>query len=130
MSSTPLTRRGFLQAAAGVVGAAAAAEYPQFKGKTVTVAYDNQGQLGDYTKQDGRPRFFSTLGFANNPAVDALQKVLRDNPALATLTAVKQNRFVVVEDYDVVTALSASSVLSAPYALDHLLPQLTEAVPT
>jgi iron-siderophore transport system substrate-binding protein len=142
--------------------AKAAAEHPQFKGKTVTVAYDNQGQLGAYTKQDGRPRFFSTLGFSNNPEVDALQKtnfyvdisteqvqkleadlvvfigttdttrdkVLRDNPALATLPAVKQNRFVVVEDYDVVTALSASSVLSAPYALDHLLPQLTEAVPT
>lgn len=54
-------------------------------------------------------------------------KVLRDNPALATLPAVKQDRFVVVEDYDVVTALSAGSVLSAPYALDRLLPQLTRA---
>jgi iron complex transport system substrate-binding protein len=149
-----------LVAGTGAKLSAAAAANPGFRGKTVTVAYDNKGQLGAYTKEDGRPRFFAALGFVNNPEIDALQKtnfyvdisteqvqkleadlvvfistadttrakVLRDNPALATLPAVKQNRFVVVEDYDVVTALSAGSVLSAPYALDHLLPQLTKAV--
>jgi iron complex transport system substrate-binding protein len=45
-------------------------------------------------------------------------------PTLAGSTAAKQDRLVVVEDFDVTLALSAGSVLSIPFAVEGLVPLL------
>ncbi|HEX2619417.1 MAG TPA: ABC transporter substrate-binding protein, partial [Phototrophicaceae bacterium] len=41
----------------------ARAQYPEFEGKTVAVAYYSEGTYGFYTAQDSRGRFFTDLGF-------------------------------------------------------------------
>lgn len=39
------------------------AQYPDFTGKTIAVAYNSGGSYGYYTGQDGRGRFFTDMGF-------------------------------------------------------------------
>jgi iron complex transport system substrate-binding protein len=51
---------------------------------------------------------------------------LAQYPALAASKAAKENRLVVVEDFNVTLAFSAGSVLSIPYAVNGLVPLLKQ----
>lgn len=62
---------------------------------------------------------------ADTPA--AARKLL-DEPAFKRLSVVRQDRAIMVDDIDLSMALSASSVLSIPYALDRIVPQLETAL--
>jgi iron complex transport system substrate-binding protein len=50
----------------------ARAEYPEFEGKTVAVAYFNAGTYGFYSSQDIRGRFFTELGFVIPEEMDEI----------------------------------------------------------
>ncbi|MEE2035280.1 ABC transporter substrate-binding protein, partial [Rhodococcus chondri] len=53
--------------------AQAAADHPEFEGKTVTVAsYTSEG-WGAYVSRDARIQFMQDLGFVNNPRVEATE---------------------------------------------------------
>jgi iron complex transport system substrate-binding protein len=62
---------------------------------------------------------------ADDPAT---RKDLEKQPAFKSLDVVKDGRTIMIDDLDLSMALSASSVLSIPYALDRLLPQLDTAL--
>jgi iron complex transport system substrate-binding protein len=62
---------------------------------------------------------------ADDPA--AGRKLLAD-PAFSRLSVVRDGRAIMVDDIDLSMALSASSVLSIPYALDRIVPQLEAAL--
>jgi iron complex transport system substrate-binding protein len=62
---------------------------------------------------------------ADTPA--AGRKLLAD-PAFSRLSVVRDGRVVMVDDVDLSMALSASSVLSIPYALDRIVPRLDAAL--
>jgi iron complex transport system substrate-binding protein len=62
---------------------------------------------------------------ADTPAVS---KELLAKPAFSRLSVVRDGRAIMVEDLDLSMALSASSVLSIPYALDRIVPQLQTAL--
>jgi iron complex transport system substrate-binding protein len=49
-------------------------------------------------------------------------------PAFTSLKVVREGRAIMVDDLDLSMALSASSVLSIPYALDRIVPQLDAAL--
>lgn len=50
----------------------AAAEHPEFAGKTVTVASYTSDGWGAYVSSDARVQFLERLGFVNNPEVEAM----------------------------------------------------------
>ncbi|UYP17429.1 iron-siderophore ABC transporter substrate-binding protein [Rhodococcus sp. Z13] len=52
--------------------AQAAADHPEFAGKTVTVAAYTSDGWGAYVSRDARVQFLQDLGFVNNPAVEAM----------------------------------------------------------
>ncbi len=56
------------------------------------------------------------------------RKDLLEQPAFNRLSVVKEGRAIMVDDLDLSMALSASSVLSIPYALDRIVPQLDAAL--
>ncbi|HET6507734.1 MAG TPA: iron-siderophore ABC transporter substrate-binding protein [Baekduia sp.] len=56
------------------------------------------------------------------------RKQLLAQPAFTSLKVVRDGRAIMVEDLDVSMALSASSVLSIPYALDRVVPRLDAAL--
>jgi iron complex transport system substrate-binding protein len=56
------------------------------------------------------------------------RKQLLAQPAFTSLQVVRDGRAVMVDDLDLSMALSASSVLSIPYALDRIVPQLDTAL--
>ncbi|QMU71620.1 ABC transporter substrate-binding protein [Streptacidiphilus sp. P02-A3a] len=56
------------------------------------------------------------------------RKVFDKDQVLQRLDAVKQGRFLFLDDLDVTMALSASTVLSLPYAIDKVVPQSTAAL--
>jgi iron complex transport system substrate-binding protein len=62
---------------------------------------------------------------ADSPAV---AKELLAKPAFSRLSVVRQGRAIMVDDIDLSMALSASSVLSIPYALDRIVPRLESAL--
>lgn len=62
---------------------------------------------------------------ADDPAT---RKDLEKQPAFKNLDVVKDGRTIMIDDINLSMALSASSVLSIPYALDRLLPQLDTAL--
>lgn len=51
----------------------AAADHPEFAGKTVTVASYTADGWGAYVSRDARVRFLEDLGFVNNPRVEATE---------------------------------------------------------
>lgn len=65
------------------------------------------------------------LVLAEDPATRAQ---LLAQPAFTSLKVVRDGRAIVVDDLDVSMALSASSVLSIPYALDRVVPRLDAAL--
>lgn len=62
---------------------------------------------------------------ADDPAT---RKDLEKQPAFKNLDVVKDGRTIMIDDLNLSMALSASSVLSIPYAMDRLLPQLDSAL--
>jgi iron complex transport system substrate-binding protein len=62
---------------------------------------------------------------ADDPAT---RKQLLARPAFTSLKVVRDGRAIMVDDLDLSMALSASSVLSIPYALDRVVPQLDAAL--
>ena len=62
---------------------------------------------------------------ADDPAA---RKDLEQQAAFKSLDVVKEGRTIMVDDLDLSMALSASSVLSIPYALERLVPQLDTAL--
>lgn len=56
------------------------------------------------------------------------RRQLLAQPAFANLEVVRDGRAIMVDDVDLSMALSASSVLSIPYALDRVLPRLDAAL--
>ncbi|WP_445149901.1 iron-siderophore ABC transporter substrate-binding protein [Baekduia sp. Peel2402] len=62
---------------------------------------------------------------ADDPAT---RKDLEKQAAFKNLNVVKDGRTIMVDDLDLSMALSASSVLSIPYALDRIVPQLDTAL--
>lgn len=51
----------------------AAADHPEFAGKTVTVAAYTADGWGAYVSGDARVQFLQDLGFVNNPSVEAVE---------------------------------------------------------
>ena len=62
---------------------------------------------------------------ADDPAT---RKDLEKQAAFKNLDVVKDGRTIMIDDLDLSMALSASSVLSIPYALDRLVPRLDTAL--
>ena len=135
--------------------AALAARHPEWQGKTASVAYDWDGLPGAFLPLDIRARALSQLGFATPPALRALATegafsvslspedlapleadlilwIGTDGPprqpARRFLAAVQQGREIVASP-DLSAALSWSSLLSLPYALDRLVPQIETILP-
>ncbi|MFZ3392158.1 iron-siderophore ABC transporter substrate-binding protein [Rhodococcus sp. BL-253-APC-6A1W] len=139
--------------------ATAAAEHPEFAGKTVTVAAYTSDGWGAYVSGDARVQFLQDLGFVNNPAVEAVEtdsffipvseenlgmldadllvvlpifvetSEVTDNPLFQQLPAVRDGRFLVLDSgSDIANAISLNSALSIPFALEQLVPLLSERV--
>jgi len=139
--------------------ATAAAEHPEFAGKTVTVAAYTSDGWGAYVSGDARVQFLQDLGFVNNPAVEAVEtdnffipisnenlgmldadllvvlpiyvetSEVTDNPLFQQIPAVQDGRFLVLDSgSDIANAISLNSALSIPFALEQLVPLLTERV--
>jgi iron complex transport system substrate-binding protein len=140
--------------------AKAAADHPEFKGKTITV-----GSFGpeNYVYMPGDPRvqILNEMGFVNSPGVDKLEatnskkefaltiskekvsdidadvmvayvdsltaKGFAADPVYAALGSVKKGSAYVMEDQQVISGMSAVSVLSVPWVLDKILPGLSKA---
>ena len=138
----------------------AAAEHPEFKGKTLTVAsFGAENYV--YMPGDPRVQILNEMGFVNSSGVDALektnskkefaltiskekvadvdadvvvgyideltpQKFLAD-PVYASLGAAKSGGAYLMTDQQVISGMSAVSVLSVPWVLDKILPGLSKA---
>ncbi|QYB05253.1 iron-siderophore ABC transporter substrate-binding protein [Rhodococcus sp. USK10] len=134
----------------------AAAAHPEFAGKTITVgAYSGTG-WGAYTADTERLQFMKKLGFVSNPAVDAQPAVkfsvpvseenlgvmdadmvvifpigrpaadVANRPLFQAIPAVRDGRYLVFDDQAVSKAYSTNSVLSLQYALDTVVPLVSE----
>ncbi|SNS24730.1 iron-siderophore ABC transporter substrate-binding protein [Rhodococcoides kyotonense] len=136
--------------------AAAAAENPEFEGKTITVGAFSGSGYGAYIADNSRLLFMKKLGFVSNPTIDALppkgfsvpisdeelslleadlvvifpiQTSASDvtgNPLFQNIPAVQDGRSIVFEDPVVAKSYSTNSILSTEYALDAVVPLLAE----
>ena len=134
--------------------AAAAADHPEFKGKTSTIAaYTSEG-WGAYIAEVDRSKFLYKLGFVPNPTIEARkpegftvrvsdeQLDLLDSDLLVvqpigktaadveqvklfkTIPAVEQGRYLILDDPDIAKAFSLNSPLSIEYAVGKVAPLL------
>ncbi|NEA31822.1 iron-siderophore ABC transporter substrate-binding protein [Streptomyces sp. SID13031] len=138
----------------------AAAEHPEFKGKTLSIlSYGAENYV--YTPGDPRVQIMNELGFVNSPGVEALEKTnakkefaltvskerLNDLDAdvvvgyidgmtpekfaadkvYASLGSFKKGSTYLMTDQQVISGMSAVSVLSVPWVLDKILPGLAKA---
>ncbi|PQP24355.1 ABC transporter substrate-binding protein [Rhodococcus opacus] len=136
--------------------AEATAAHPEFAGKTITVGAFSGAGWGAYTADTERLQFMKKLGFVSNPAVDAQPAVkfsvpvseenlgvmdadmvvvfpvgrpaadVTDRPLFQAIPAVKDGRSLVFDDPNVAKAYSTNSVLSLRYALDTVVPLVSE----
>ncbi|BAU95044.1 ABC-type Fe3+-siderophores transport system, periplasmic component [Corynebacterium suranareeae] len=137
---------------------AAREENPSFAGKTGTVILPYQGKYGAYLPGDARGQFLESLGitlpeailsrdtgdsfFVDVPAEsvadvegdlllvlsnDENLDITAENPLFETLNVV-QNDAVIVATIEERGAITYNSVLSVPFALDHLVPRFAEAL--
>jgi iron complex transport system substrate-binding protein len=136
----------------------ARAEYPEFEGLTGTAVLPYDGKYGAYLPGDARGRFLMSLGFDIPEAITerdsgddffvelSTERVdLLDGDLLLVMSededfdvtegsSVFDTLDVVREDAVVTTTLDErgagtyNSVLSVPYALDHLVPRIGEAL--
>lgn len=137
---------------------AAAAAHPEFKNRTVTVGALSSSGYGAYVQGDDRVNFVQSLGFRNNPKVDAkagssfyipvseenLQLLDADlvvmapigvaaskissDPLYKDLPAVKKGHSVVLDDQNISQAFATNSVLSVGYAIQHVVPLFAQAL--
>jgi iron complex transport system substrate-binding protein len=140
--------------------AKAAAEHPEFKGKTLTIAsYGAENYV--YMPGDPRVQILNEMGFVNSPGVEALEKTntkkefaltvskekigeadadvvvgyidgmtpekFGADPVYASLGAYKLGSAYLMTDQQVISGMSAVSVLSVPWVLDKILPGLSKA---
>ncbi|MFD6860340.1 iron-siderophore ABC transporter substrate-binding protein [Rhodococcus sp. NPDC060090] len=139
--------------------AQAAADHPEFEGKTVTVASYTADGWGAYVSRDARVQFMQDLGFVNNPEVEATASEnffipisdenlgmldadllivmpiyvdsaeVIDNPLFQQIPAVRDGRALVLDSgSDIANAMSVNTALSVPFALEAVLPQVSERV--
>lgn len=131
-----------------------AAEHPEFKGKTLTIGSFGADNYA-YMPTDPRVQILTELGFENSPGVEALQaknskkefavsiskeqvpeleadvvvgyvdtltaKKFRADPIYASLGSAY-----LLENQQVISAMSSVSVLSVPWVLDKILPSLSK----
>jgi iron-siderophore transport system substrate-binding protein len=140
--------------------AKAAAEHPEFKGKTLSIlSYGAENYA--YMPGDPRVQIMNELGFVNAPGIEQLEKGnskkefalavskerLNDLDAevvvgyidgltpekfaadkvYASLPAFKKGSTYLMTDQQVISGMSAVSVLSVPWVLDKILPGLAKA---
>lgn len=138
----------------------AAAEHPEFKGKTLSVlSYGAENYA--YMPGDPRVQILNEMGFVNSPGIEALEKTnnklefaltvskervndldadvvvgyidgmtpekFAADPVYASLGAFKQGSTYLMSDQQVISGMSAVSVLSVPWVLDKILPGLAKA---
>ena len=129
---------------------------PELERSTFAFASAATGKVYVYGPQDLRTRFFSSLGLTTPPELERLTRKsffaevseerlrlldqdvlvlygspddLEAFPLFERLRAVREGRVILLDPAgDVANALGFSSPLSLPYALDRLVPQLTEAL--
>ena len=135
-----------------------AAAHPDWDGKELAIAYEFDGQIGAYASGDSRPQLMSSLGFVTPAEFDELagdlffstfsweevSRLDRDllmwistepdvvasikaNPLRTQLTASQEGREIFLAPLEA-GAFSFSSVLSIPYLLDELVPQIEAAL--
>ncbi|MEU6132847.1 iron-siderophore ABC transporter substrate-binding protein [Saccharopolyspora sp. NPDC047091] len=132
-------------------------EHPEFGAATGLLATTYDGYFV-YGRQDPRSRVFAQLGFALPAGLDEVVgdrfgvnisrersdlldhdvliwfvgdggAALRDDPVYRGLAVSRERRDIVIDEAgDYGNAFSFSSVLSLPYVLDRLVPQLTDAL--
>jgi iron complex transport system substrate-binding protein len=140
--------------------AKAAADHPEFKGKTLSIlSYGAENYV--YTPGDPRVQILNEMGFVNSPGVEALEKTntkkefaltvskerLNDLDAdvvvgyidgmtpekfaadkvYASSSSFKKGSTYLMTDQQVISGMSAVSVLSVPWVLDKILPGLAKA---
>jgi iron complex transport system substrate-binding protein len=137
-----------------------AAEHPEFKGKTITVAsFGAENYV--YMPGDPRVQILNEMGFENAPGVEKLETTntkkefaltlskeriseidadvvvgyvdgltaakFKADPVYSALGSAKRGSVYLLEDQQVISGMSAVSVLSVPWVLDQILPGLTKA---
>ncbi len=140
--------------------AKAAAEHPEFKGKTLAIAsFGAENYI--YMPGDPRVQILNEMGFVNAPGVEALEKTntkkefaltiskekigdadadvvvgyidgmtpekFAADPVYASLGSFKKGGTYLMTDQQVISGMSAVSVLSVPWVLDKILPGLSKA---
>ena len=135
-----------------------AAQNPEFRGKTVTVAARSGTGWGAYSPDTERVEFLVKLGFSPNPAIDPadakgfsvpiadenlrlldadmvvvfpIQRTAAEvegDPLFKSVPAVAAGRYLVFDDLTISRAYSTNSVLSIQYALDSVVPLIAERV--
>ncbi|MFC9065926.1 iron-siderophore ABC transporter substrate-binding protein [Streptomyces harbinensis] len=138
--------------------AQAAADHPEFEGKTVVVSAVTSGGYGAYVQNSGRVDFVEALGFTNSPAVNELAGEdfsipvskerldlldadvtivtpigvpptdISEDPLYQAIPSVADGRGLVLDDPEISLAFATNTVLSLPYALDLVVPLLSDAV--
>lgn len=137
---------------------AAAKDHPEFTGSTGAVVLPYEDKYGVYTSGDARGQFLTQLGFDLPPDVSAqddgtsffidlsreeadrmegdvlvvltdpsTRKATESDPLLRQLDVAKRGAMIIA-DADTRGALTYNSVLSVPFALEQLVPQLSKAV--
>jgi iron complex transport system substrate-binding protein len=137
---------------------AAVEAHPEFTQATGTVVLPYDGKYGAYTPGDARGQFMEDLGFRLPEALaakddgssffielsreqldladgdvlvalvdDATRSVVEDDQILQSLPVVEQGGLIVTDE-DTRGALTYNTVLSVPFAIDSLVPQLADAV--
>ncbi|AIK84379.1 iron ABC transporter substrate-binding protein [Corynebacterium glutamicum] len=137
---------------------AARDENPSFDGKTGTVILPYQGKYGAYLPGDARGQFLDSLGISLPEAVlsrntgdsffvdvpaesvkdvdgdvllvlsnDENLDITAENPLFETLNVVQKDA-VIVATTEERGAITYNSVLSVPFALEHLAPRIAEAL--
>ncbi|MFI5712728.1 iron-siderophore ABC transporter substrate-binding protein [Kribbella sp. NPDC051620] len=149
-----------LVAGISALTAKAAADHPEFKGKTLSIlSYGDENYA--YMPGDPRVQIMNEMGFVNAPGIEALEKTntkkefaltvskerLNDLDAdvvvgyidgltpekfaadkvYASLPAYKKGSAYLMTDQQVISGMSAVSVLSVPWVLDKILPGLAKA---
>ncbi|WP_020392194.1 iron-siderophore ABC transporter substrate-binding protein [Kribbella catacumbae] len=140
--------------------AKAAAEHPEFKGKTLSIqSFGAENYV--YMPGDPRVQILNEMGFVNAPGVEALEKTnskkefaltvskervneldadvvvgyidgmtpekFAADPVYASLGSFKRGSTYLMTDQQVISGMSAVSVLSVPWVLDKIVPGLAKA---
>ncbi|OLT32540.1 ABC transporter substrate-binding protein [Actinomadura sp. CNU-125] len=138
--------------------AAAREEHPEFKGKTISLGSRTSGGYGGYVKGTDRVAFVESLGFENNPKIDAAAgknfsiEIARENlgildadlvvmtaiglepaqisgdPLYKAVPAVRDGRSIVFDDKNISNAFATNTPLSIGYAIDKVVPLFAEKI--